>query len=225
LSSRESVRSDGQRGRDDQPSLKAEDYVVAAEKVVRQILEESPRQSAAHQPDHLFRVRDRAISLAGQFEKDEGRKVDLEILALAALLHDIDEPYDDKEGHVMRSVGRASEILVKIGYPQERAEKVMRVIAEHSSETPSQATSDESLVLFDADKLDGVGAIGIARTLVFCGQQGMPPPMAIEWYEEKIAKAAPLLRTKSGRSLAQKQAEFVLAFIQRFKEEQGKFVS
>jgi uncharacterized protein len=205
--------------------LKAEDYVAAAEKIVRQILEESPRQSAAHQPDHLFRVRDRAISLARQFEKDEGRRVDLEILALAALLHDIDEPYDDKEGHVMRSVGRASEILVKIAYPRERAERVMKVIAEHSSETPSKATSDESLVLFDADKLDGVGAIGIARTLVFCGQQGMPPPMAIEWYEEKIAKAAPLLRTKSGRSLARKQARFVLAFIQRFKEEESKFVS
>ncbi len=211
--------------RTEQPSLKAGDYVAAAEKIVRQILEESPRQSAAHQPDHLFRVRDRAISLAGQFEKDEGRRVDLEILALAALLHDIDEPFDDKEGHVMRSVGRASEILVKIGYPHERAEKVMSVIAEHSSETPSQATSDESLVLFDADKLDGVGAIGIARTLVFCGQQGMPPPMAIEWYEQKIAKAAPLLRTKAGRSLAMKQAEFVLAFIQRFKEEESKFVS
>ena len=118
--------------RSEQPSLNPGDYVVAAEKIVRQILEDSPRQSAAHQPDHLFRVRDRAISLAGQFEKDEGRKVDLEILALAALLHDIDEPFDDKEGHVMRSVGRASEILAKIGYPHERAEKVMRVIAEHS---------------------------------------------------------------------------------------------
>lgn len=151
--------------------------------------------------------------------------INLEILALAALLHDIDEPFDDKEGHVMMSVGRASEILAKIGYPDEKAKKVLSVIAEHSSETPSPATSDESLVLFDADKLDGVGAIGIARTLVFCGQQGLPPPMAIEWYEEKIAKAAPLLRTKSGRSLAQKQAEYVLDFIRRFKEEQSKFVS
>jgi len=225
LSSRGSGRPKGLRRREDQPSFKAEDYVVPAEKIVRQILEESPRQSAAHQPDHLFRVRDRAISLARQFEKDEGKRVDLEILALGALLHDIDEPYDDKEGHVMRSVGRASEILVKIGYPHERAEKVMSLIAEHSSETPTQATSDESLVLFDADKLDGVGAIGIARTLVFCGQQGMPPPLAIEWYEEKIAKAAPLLRTKSGRRLARKQARFVLDFIQRFKEEQGQFVS
>lgn len=211
--------------RSEEPSSKTGDYVVAAEKLVRQILEESPRQSAAHQPDHLFRVRDRAIILARQFEKDEGRSVDLEILALAALLHDIDEPFDDKEGHVMSSVGRASEILAKIGYPDEKAKKVLSVIAEHSSETPSPATSDESLVLFDADKLDGVGAIGIARTLVFCGQQGMPPPMAIEWYEQKIAKAAPLLRTKSGRSLARKQAEYVLDFIRRFKEEESKFVS
>jgi uncharacterized protein len=211
--------------RSEQPSPKNGDYVAATEKIVLQILEESPRQSAAHQPDHLFRVRDRAISLAKQFEKDEGRRVDLEILALAALLHDIDEPYDDKEGHVMMSVGRASEILAKIGYPDERAKRVMSVIAEHSSETPTQATSDESLVLFDADKLDGVGAIGIARALVFCGQQGLPPPMAIMWYEEKIGKAAPLLRTKAGISLARQQAEYVLDFIRRFKEEESKFVS
>ena len=211
--------------RSEQPHSKTGGYVVATEKIVRQILEESPRQSAAHQPDHLFRVRDRAISLAGRFEKDEGRNVDLEILALAALLHDIDEPFDDKEGHVMMSMGRASEILKKIGYPDERAKRVLSVIEEHSSETPSQATSDESLVLFDADKLDGVGAIGIARTLVFCGQQGLPPPMAIKWYEEKIAKAAPLLRTKAGMHLARERAEYVLDFIRRFKEEESEFVS
>jgi uncharacterized protein len=211
--------------RSEQPPPKNGDYVAATEKIVLQILEESPRQSAAHQPDHLFRVRDRAISLARQFEKDEGRRVDLEILALAALLHDIDEPYDDKEGHVMMSVGRASEILAKIGYPDERAKRVMSVIAEHSSETPTRATSDESLVLFDADKLDGVGAIGIARALVFCGQLGLPPPLAIKWYEEKIATAAPLLRTKAGIILARQQAEYVLDFIRRFKEEESKFVS
>ena len=172
----------------EQPPSKTGDYVAATEKIVRQILDESPRQSAAHQPDHLFRVRDRAIDLAEQFEKDEGRKVDLEILALAALLHDIDEPFDDKEGHVMMSMGRASEILAKIGYPDERAKRVLSVIAEHSSETPSQATSDESLVLFDADKLDGVGAIGIARALVFCGQQGLPPPMAISGTRKRLRK-------------------------------------
>jgi uncharacterized protein len=219
------VRLNVERRPSEQPSLKSSDYVVAAEKLVRQILEESPRQSAAHQPDHLFRVRDRAISLARQFEKDEGKKLDLEILGLAALLHDIDEPFDDKQGHVQKSVGRASEILARIGYPQERAERVMRVIAEHSSETPSPATSDESLVLFDADKLDGLGAIGIARTLVFCGQQGLPPAEAIQWYEYKMAQAAPLLRTRSGRSLARKRVKYVLAFIRRFKEEESQFVS
>ena len=93
--------------------------------------------------------------------------------------------------------------------------------------TPASITAvdDESLVLFDADKLDGVGAIGIARALVFCGQLGLPPPLAIKWYEEKIATAAPLLRTKAGIGLARQQAEYVLDFIRRFKEEESKFVS
>ena len=102
---------------------------------------------------------------------------------------------------------------------------MMKVIAEHSSETPSPATSDESLVLFDADKLDGLGAIGIARVFVFCGQQGLAPTEAIQWYEYKMAQAAPLLRTKAGTNLAAKEVEYVLAFIQKFKEEESKFVS
>ena len=122
-------------------------------------------------------------------------------------------------------MGRASEILAKIGYPQEKAERVMKVIAEHSSETPSPATSDESLVLFDADKLDGLGAIGIARVFVFCGQQGLAPTEAIQWYEYKMAQAAPLLRTKAGTNLAAKEVEYVLAFIQKFKEEESRFAS
>jgi hypothetical protein len=53
----------------------------------------------------------------------------------------------------------------------------------------------------------------------------LPPPLAIKWYEEKIATAAPMLRTKEGIRLARQQAEYVLDFIRRFKEEESKFVS
>ncbi|HDD45846.1 MAG TPA: HD domain-containing protein, partial [Candidatus Aenigmarchaeota archaeon] len=151
----------------------------------KQALEENRFQSVSHKWDHVYRVYRRVIKMANEIK---GKGVDLEILKISALLHDIDQPYNRKQSHVKRSLSKAEQILKEIGYPKEKIKKVLSIISEHSSEDEKGPTSIEAKILYDADKLDGVGAIGIARVFAFCGQNGLIPKEAIEWYRRKIEK-------------------------------------
>jgi len=181
---------------------------------VKTILQESQNQSVAHRWDHLERVCRRTLKIA------KGRnEVDIEVLKIAALLHDLDHPYNKKQDHVTRSVREARHLLAEVGYPREKTEKVLEVISTHSSEDIRLPETIEGKILLDADKLDGTGAIGIARVLTFCGQCGMTPDQAVNWYKEKIKKASPLLQTKEGKRLVSEGFEYVNSFLDKYERE------
>ena len=76
----------------------------------------------------------------------------------------------------------------------------------------------EAKILFDADKLDGLGASGIARVFALFGQRGLDPEKAIEWYEKKIEIALKNLQTKEAKKIARKRLAFVKKFLKMFKE-------
>jgi len=82
---------------------------------------------------------------------------------------------------------------------------VLEVISQHSSENKTKPSTIEAKILYDADKIDGLGAIGIARVFAFCGQNGMPPKKAIERYKKKINLAIPQMQTEIGKKLAEKE--------------------
>ena len=145
------------------------------EELVREYLESKEQQSPAHRFDHAKRVMLRALHLA---EIYGGNK---ELLAAAALLHDVEEDYDAKDGHAARSADRAEEFLRKAGFNQPEIEEVKDLIKSHSTEDDFDAESIEARILFDADKLDGVGAIGIARVFMYAGKLGMSVSDAVEW--------------------------------------------
>jgi uncharacterized protein len=99
------------------------------ESKVRDLLE-AERQSVAHRFDHVMRVRANAELIARSHPE-----VDVEILTLAVLLHDIDQPFDDKANHVAYSAAAAEKILADLSYPAARAQRVVQAIREHSTET------------------------------------------------------------------------------------------
>lgn len=121
-------------------------------------------QSVSHRMDHVERVLYYAQTISAYYTG-----VDHELLTIAVLLHDITSPFDRKPEHVWLSMVTAREVLGDIGYPPERTEKVLAIIAEHSTEQPRDGilSSTESRILFDADKIDGAGAVGIARAFAF----------------------------------------------------------
>lgn len=127
---------------------------------------------SAHNLDHVFRVYNLCLLLA-KYEKD----VDLEILIPSALLHDIArvEESQDKTGEIDHAVlGSviAEEILRNLEYEEDKIEKIKHCIMAHRFRTGNEPNSIEAKILFDSDKLDAIGAIGIARTFMLSGQFG-----------------------------------------------------
>lgn len=130
-----------------------------------------PGYDPVHGYDHVLRV----YLLAQQLAKAEG--ADLEIVGAAALLHDAVGalPTDDgRVDHHQASAILAREVLTDEGWPEARIAAVEHCIRAHryrSTETPH---SLEAQVLFDADKLDVLGAFGVARTIAYAVQAGQP---------------------------------------------------
>lgn len=127
---------------------------------------------SAHNLDHVFRVYNLCL-LISKYEKD----VDLDILIPAALLHDIArvEESQDKTGkidHAILGSEIAEGILKQLGYGEEKIEKIKHCIVTHRFRTGNEPKTIEAKILFDSDKLDVIGASGIARTFMLAGQFG-----------------------------------------------------
>lgn len=136
-----------------------------------------PKNDPVHGFDHVLRVTRVAELLA----KAEG--ADLEIVHAAALLHDAADPKDvtgatahhKREDHHLTSAAFARRVLSKEGWPEDRIRAVEHCIRAHRFRKPEeQPESLEARVLFDADKLDAIGAIGAARAIGYALQHGQP---------------------------------------------------
>jgi|Deesub1362A_J573_1020465.scaffolds.fasta_scaffold00086_73 uncharacterized protein len=183
------------------------------ENLVKEYLKSKNQQSPAHRFDHAKRVMIRALHLAEAYGGDK------ELVAAAALLHDVEETYDAKDGHAERSAQKAEEFLREAGFNQLETEKIKELIKSHSSEDDVDAQSIEAKILFDADKLDGIGAIGIARVFMYAGKLGMGVGEAVEWYRSKIEKARKRLYTEEARKIAEENLKFVEWFLKELEGE------
>jgi uncharacterized protein len=182
------------------------------------LLVDTERQSVAHRMDHLERVARNARNIMVSYPE-----TDTEILLLAVLLHDVEQPFDDKAGHVARSATVAERLLGEIVYPTERTARVLQVIREHSSEhvTTTPPTSIEAKILFDADKLDGLGPHGILRVFQLSQQMGRPLADSIVWYRGKIAVAGAHVQTEQGRAIMARKLPLVENFLAALEQELG----
>lgn len=173
-------------------------------------------QSVSHRMDHIARVLRHALAISAYFPG-----TDRELLTISVLLHDITSPFDRKQEHVRLSMETARKILDEIGYPQDRTERVVRIIAGHSTEDPKNGLlpSIEARILFDADKIDGAGPVGLARAFALFGQQGKPPGAAIEWYRRKIVTALCHMQTDPGRTMFLERLRYTAEFLEKFDAE------
>ena len=133
---------------------------------------ESCLGDTAHDAEHIYRVLNNALVIA----KDE-ENVDYDILITACLLHDIGRPAQIANPNVCHAAfgsEKAYTFLIENGFPAPFAQGVKDCIRTHRFRKNDQPQSLEAKILFDADKLDVVGAIGIARTLVYRGTVNDP---------------------------------------------------
>jgi len=121
---------------------------------------------AAHDFDHVLRV----LALAERIGQAEGAV--MEIVRTATLLHDVARAEEERTGACHAKVGaeRARQILA--GHPADKVEAVAQAIASHRFRDEVVPQTLEAKVLYDADKLDAIGAIGIARAYALAGRRG-----------------------------------------------------
>jgi len=120
---------------------------------------------SAHDTEHVYRVLNYALDIA----KHEGG-ADLELLTTACLMHDIsraDQFADPGIDHAIHGSLKAHRWLAENGYSTEFADTVRDCIETHRFRSDNPPQSLEAKILFDADKLDVCGAVGIARTLLY----------------------------------------------------------
>ena len=124
-------------------------------------------QDAAHDKEHIYRVLYHALQIAGT-ESD----VDYDVLIGACLLHDVgrQEQYENPAlCHAKVGSEKAYQFLLEHGFAEDYAMQVKQCISTHRYRKDNLPQSLEAKILFDADKLDCVGAMGIARTLLYKG--------------------------------------------------------
>lgn len=130
---------------------------------------EAELSCSAHDMDHVMRVYNLALHLA------ETEDVDLDVIKAAALLHDIARVKEDddptgKINHAILSAEMASPILKEVGFPEEKISHVQDCIVSHRYKTDNKPKTKEAQLVFDSDKLDAIGAIGMAREFVWVGR-------------------------------------------------------
>ncbi len=120
----------------------------------------------AHDFDHVLRV----LALAERIGAAEG--ADMDILRPAVLLHDIGRPEELRDGRCHAQVGAEKARTILSDWPAERVEAISQAISAHRFRNDLQPQTLEAKILFDADKLDSIGAIGVARAYVVGGLHG-----------------------------------------------------
>lgn len=136
------------------------------------IEEEARKAFHSAPPTHDFSHTTRVLNMCFAIGRKEG--ADLEILYAAALLHDIARFDGDSLGkcHAELSARKARTILEKARFPLEKRKNVIHCIAAHRFRSDSPPRTLEAKILYDCDKLDAIGAIGICRAYAYCGENG-----------------------------------------------------
>lgn len=176
--------------------------------------------ASGHDFDHTLRVYHMATRLA----EEEG--ADLQTVQLAALLHDVDdrklspETYEGK----LRAVAFLRENGVEDGEIESIVDIVSRI--SFSAQLPPPE-SIEGKCVQDADRLDAMGAIGIARTFAYGGSRGrrMHDPegvdknASIQHFYDKLLRLKDSMNTPTGRRMAEERDQFMRQFLEQFYAE------
>ncbi|MBS5822826.1 MAG: HD domain-containing protein [Clostridium argentinense] len=208
-------------------------------KKIREIVEKE-LSCSAHNLDHVLRVHNLCMFLS-KYEEN----VDLEVLIPAVLLHDIARVKEskDKSGeidHAILGSEMAEDILRNLEYEEDKIEKIKHCIITHRFRTDNRPKTIEAKILFDADKLDAIGSIGIARSFMLAGQFGQSLSVKkqvdtntsengrlkdvskhspfIE-YEVKFKKIPEKLHTKKAKEIGLQRLKFMDDFFNRLESE------
>jgi uncharacterized protein len=169
--------------------------------------------------------------LSCDIAKGEGDTADHLILLAGAYFHDVVNPPKDsplRSQASQLSADKAAEILTEMDFPADKIAPVAHVIAAHSFSAGITAETIEARILQDADRMEALGALGIARNMYVAGLMASKlfhtdDPMAknrqlddrkyaLDHFEIKLLKLPAMMQTATGRKIAESRAEFLQLF-------------
>ena len=168
-----------------------------------------------HDYDHSIRVYRNAMKIA-----ETEPAADQRIVALAALLHDT----DDTKLFRTENNANARGFLEGQGIDPDTTDRICAVInaVSFSRNRGRKPETIEGQIVQDADRLDAIGAIGIARTFAFGGKHGRSPESSIAHFHEKLLLLKDLMNTPAARKLAEARHAFMEDFLREWAEETGR---
>ena len=204
--------------------------VTTMKKEVYSLLENymlSCMEDSAHDKEHIYRVLYSALEIAKAEEN-----VDYDVLIGACLLHDVGrkEQFENPDlCHAMIGGDKAFHFLIRNHFDKDYACKVKDCIQTHRFRKNNPPQSIEAKILFDADKLDVSGAIGIARTLIYNGTMSEPlysllpnstvsdgsadtSPSFFQEYKFKLEKIYNHFYTNKAQEIARKRQQAAVNF-------------
>jgi uncharacterized protein len=188
----------------------------------------------AHGWEHVYRVYQQALYIAAQ----EG--ANRSIVALAALMHDLGRSVPTAIGqhHADISAALATELLSAYQVPQDKQEAILHAILAHSFSRGIEPLTLEARVVRDADRLEGLGAIGILRWAITGTLRRTPQtrsyhpadPFAeqhelddshymLDHFYSKLLKLSDTMATATGRALAQRRTAFMRSYLNEMRDE------
>jgi uncharacterized protein len=187
--------------------------------------------SPAHDWHHVQRVETLAERLLEDADADE------RTVRLAVVLHDIGRTREDRgdiDDHATWGAREARSLLAERSVSEERIDAVCHAIRVHRYSSNREPETLEAKVLCDADNLDALGAVGLARSFTYGGERGQPifdpdlPPAADDTpggstqynhLHKKILDLPERMYTDAGQELAEERRKFVETFLDRFDRE------
>ena len=191
-----------------------------------------PGGDPGHGLVHLRRVVGTAVALAAA----EGARLD--VVLPAAWLHDcvhVAKDSPDRPRASRLAAVHASEFLEQAGYPADCLPGIRHAIEAHSYSAGIAPESIEAKVVQDADRLDALGAIGVARCIAVGASLGRPlydpddpfcdrrvpddSGASVDHFYSKLLKLAGSMQTRAGRNEAERRTGFIRAFIGQLRSE------
>ena len=167
-----------------------------------------------HDAAHTLRVYENAMKIA------ESEDCDRQITALAALLHDADDPklFDTADN------ANARAFLDAHGVDPETAARILAAVnaVSFSKNRGRRPETAEGRIVQDADRLDALGAIGIARTFAYGGRHGRTLKESIGHFYEKLLLLKDEMNTDAAKEMAAQRHAFLLDFLRQWDRETGE---